>query len=67
MKEINEKLVRFIGKACIEEDLGELGDDVILIINGNILKVEHIDNCDETQDKIFKIKLITVNKIIKEK
>lgn len=62
MKEVNERQVLIIGKANIEEDLGDYGDDVTLLIKGSIYKIEGSDNFNGTIDKLFKVKQITAEK-----
>lgn len=67
-KQINERQVLIIGKSCIEEDLGDYGDEVSLLVKGSIHKIEGEDNCDGTINRIFKVKQITAEKYIdKEK
>lgn len=53
---INEKLVKVsAGLVPIEGDL-ELGEDVQLLISGNVVKIEHKDNQDGTYDLIYVVK-----------
>lgn len=63
-KEINEKIIKITGSGCIDKELElELGDDIDILIKGNVVKIEDSDNQDGTYDKIMKIKIITVEKI----
>jgi len=59
---INEHLVQITGKACIDGDLGDYGDDVILIVKGSITHIEGRDNHDGSIDKVFKVKQIECEK-----
>ena len=62
MKEINERLILITGKACIEKDLGDLGDDVTIVVRGNILKIEEEDDHEGGKNRVYKVKQITAEK-----
>lgn len=55
-QEINERLVKIsAGLVPIEGDL-KLGDDVQILVSGNVVKTEHKDNQDGTYDLVFIVK-----------
>ncbi len=58
-KQINERLIHFSGKAIIPEDIE---DDVEYKVKGAVVEESLRDNQDGTWDKIFKVKIITVEK-----
>lgn len=57
-KPINERILKITGSSCIENDL-ELGQDISVNIQGNVIKIEEKDNQDGTKDRIFFIKQIS--------
>ena len=62
-KQINEFQILVVGFANLdpkEAEKLEIGDDVNLHIQGNLLKIEDSDNHDGTIDRKFKIKQIAV-------
>lgn len=59
-EKINENLILIIGKGTISKEL-QFGKDLDIRIKGSLLKVETIDNQDETFDKLFKVKIITAD------
>ncbi|NCN86941.1 hypothetical protein GW932_03830 [archaeon] len=65
-KTINERILYCIGSAAVEKDL-DLGQDVTITVKGNVLKIEQRDNQDGTRDLLFKVKLITVEKLDAER
>ena len=64
-KTINERVLYCIGSASIEDKGLQLGDDIIITLKGNVLKIEQRDNQDGTRDILYKVKLITVENIEK--
>jgi len=58
-KKIDERVVKFSGSACIPDDLATLGQEVKLLVKGDIFEIKSRDNQDGTMDKIFVVKLIT--------
>ena len=58
-KILNENLLLITGKAFLEKGLN-WGEDVQLLVDGNVLKTEKIDNQDGTYDLLHKVKLIKV-------
>lgn len=60
-KDINERIIKLTGQASIDyETPMELGDDVTIRINGQIVKVEELDNQDGTKNikYVFKSDLL---------
>ena len=56
-KPINERLITFSGKASLGQDLA---DDVCFKVRGGVINEEYLDNQDGTCDKIFRVKIISV-------
>ena len=56
---INEKLIRFSGKAGIDFDV-EIDSDVEFIVKGGIVKEMFESNQDGTKDQIFTCKILEV-------
>ena len=60
-KKINEHIVKVLGLGNVENNEGlDLGEDVILEIEGNVLKVEDSDNQDGTTNRMYKVKIIAL-------
>ena len=57
--EINEKLVLIKGKGCIPNEL-KMSEDVVITIKGSVVNVEDSDNFNGTIDRLYKIKILTV-------
>lgn len=60
-KQLNEKIIRFVGSACIPLETAEieLGDDKKVIVEGNLVNVVEKDNQDGTRNREYVIKIIT--------
>lgn len=59
--EINEKLVLIKGKGCIPNEL-KMSEDVVITIKGSVVNVEDSDNFNGTIDRLYKIKILTIDK-----
>ena len=64
-RKINERQVLVIGKSNVDEDLGEIGKDITLVIKGNILKIEEEDDQEGGKNRLFKVKQITAERFEK--
>lgn len=59
-------MILMIGFATLEKDPEiEIGDELMITVKGNLMKIEDVDNFDGTIDRKYKVKLITVDKIEK--
>ena len=59
-KEINEVILKITGSASIPNEEYETGDDVGIILQGKVVKVELADTQSEGKNnKIIKVKIIT--------
>jgi len=57
MKPINEKLIQFTGKVPVRVDKDyETGDELTVVLKGDIYNTGRSDNHDGTDDLIFKLK-----------
>lgn len=61
MLKVNEKLIRFSGKAGIDFEVG-IDDDVQFIVRGGIIKEMFESNQDGSKDQIFVCKILSVEK-----
>ncbi len=57
---ISERIIKISGSAIVPNDL-KLGDDVTITVAGSVVKVEHLDNQDGTENIRFVVKAMTVN------
>lgn len=60
---VNEHRIKIMGLGNVapaNAPLVELGKDIELHIHGNVLKVEEVDNQDGSIDRIYKVKIITI-------
>ena len=61
-KTINEKLIKFSGKAAINFPV-EIDDDVEVIVSGSCVKSEMLSNQDGSYDRVCVIKILEVKKV----
>lgn len=58
--EINERLVKIsAGMIPIADELG-LGDDVQLVVDGSVTKMEQMDNQDGTYNLVYVVKGVVI-------
>ncbi len=57
--EINSKFIKITGSGETDKNL-ELDEEVILTVKGSVVKVEEGSNQDGSKDRIFKIKINTI-------
>jgi hypothetical protein len=58
-RKINENILRITGSASIEPQEWQNGDEVEVKIRGSIVKCELCDTQEGSDDKVFKVKMIT--------
>ena len=59
---INERILKITGGANIEKDL-PFGNELFVEVIGSLVKTELKDNHDGTFDKIYKVKILSLNTI----
>ena len=59
-KTINQHLIKVSGKSFIDKS-PQLGEDVVVILKGTVVKVDHCDNQDGTMDVCATVKATEVS------
>jgi len=59
---INERILKITGSATLEDDL-KFGNELGIVLRGSLVKTELKDNNDGSFNKIFKVKLLTLEQI----
>ena len=57
---INERIIKISGSATVPHDV-KLGDDLTTTVTGSVVKVEHLDNQDGTENIRFVVKAKTMD------
>ena len=59
---INERILKITGSAELENDL-KFGTELGIVLRGSLVKTELKDNNDGSFNKIFKLKMLTLEQI----
>ena len=62
LETINERVLKITGSANLEDDL-KFGNELGVVLRGSLVKTELKDNNDGSFNKIYKVKLLTLEQI----